>query len=116
MQSYPSGTAIALIVIMTDTNEGVEVTHDHDFRLRLYLMGGTEAARHALSILAEIARQLGDRVRSEVIDVLMRPELFLDPALGLSPLFVRLEPAPVRSCPCLDHNAGRVMRELGLPR
>jgi hypothetical protein len=65
-----------------------------EYHLRLYVTGGTEAARQAQHTLQRLCRRLSGRVRTEVIDVLLHPELMLDFDLAPVPVLVRERPEP----------------------
>lgn len=88
----------------------------HRYRLKLYITGGTETARQALYVLRELSARLKDKLEAEVIDILMHPELMLDPGLGLTPVFVREDPTPATSCRDVTTDADRVIRDLRLDR
>jgi circadian clock protein KaiB len=68
----------------------------NEYRLKLYVTGGTTAADRAVSALKRLGRIVTDRVHSEIVDVLLHPELTLDMNDEPLPVLVRLEPQPVR--------------------
>jgi len=65
------------------------------YRLRLYVTGGTHSAELAIAVLRKLTIMLAGRIQSQVIDVLLHPELFFDNGLQMTPLFVRECPDPV---------------------
>ncbi len=66
-----------------------------EYRLKLYVTGGTGGADRAIRALKNLGRLVSEKVHAEVIDVLLHPELVLDMAIEPLPLLVRLQPEPV---------------------
>jgi hypothetical protein len=66
-----------------------------EYRLRLYVTGGTGAGERAVRALRNLRNTIKDTVHSEVVDVLLHPELVLDLACEPLPVLVREEPLPV---------------------
>jgi hypothetical protein len=67
-----------------------------EYYVRLYVTGGTEQGEAALSTLKRFCRTVTCRIRSEVIDVLLHPEMLLDLGTEPTPVLVRVKPDPVR--------------------
>lgn len=67
------------------------------FEFRLYVAGDAPNSTQAQANLEEICRaHLVGRCKVEIIDVLSEPMRALDDGILLTPMLVRLKPAPVR--------------------
>ncbi len=67
----------------------------NEYRLKLYVTGGTRTAEQAILALKKLTRRLAGKVQSEVVDVLLHPELILDPCLRPTPVLIRVQPLPI---------------------
>lgn len=67
------------------------------FKFRLYVAGNGPHSTQALANLRELcAQELADRHEIEIVDVLLDPQRALDDRVLLTPLLVKLAPAPLR--------------------
>jgi hypothetical protein len=67
----------------------------NEHRPRLYATGGTGAANRAITALRGLWHVVADRVQSQVIDVLLPPELMLDMVYGQLPAPACIAPGQV---------------------
>lgn len=65
-----------------------------EYRLKLYVTGGTRSAEQAVAALRRLCQSAGERIHAEIIDILLHPEMMLD--MDAVPVLVRESPAPVR--------------------
>ena len=85
------------------------------FRLRLYVAGDTQNSAQARANLEAICREyLPDRHHIEVVDVILQPKRALADGVLMTPMLVKLAPAPVqRIVGTLSHTL-TVLQVLGL--
>ncbi len=85
------------------------------FKFRLYVAGDGPNSTQALANLDAICREhLAERHEIEVVDVLREPQRALADLVMLTPLLVKLSPAPIRKIlGTLSHRAP-VLHALGL--
>lgn len=74
------------------------MSHGHTrFRLRLYVAGDTQNSARAIANLAAICRaHLPERHHVEVVDVIREPARALADGVLMTPMLVKVGPAPVR--------------------
>lgn len=66
------------------------------FKFELYIVGGAPHSKTALFNLKELCgAYLAERHEIEIIDVKLHPERALDQGILITPLLVRVEPAPI---------------------
>jgi hypothetical protein len=65
-----------------------------EYRLKLYVTGGTRSSEQAIAALRRLCQSTTERIHTEVVDVLLHPEMMLD--LDAVPVLVREWPTPVR--------------------
>lgn len=65
-----------------------------EYRLKLYVTGGTRTADQAIAALRRLLQSATERIHAEIVDVLLHPEMMLD--VGSVPVLVRESPAPIR--------------------
>ena len=65
-----------------------------EYRVKLYVTGGTRSAEQATAALKRLCQSTSERIHAEVVDILLHPEMMLD--LDAVPVLVREFPAPVR--------------------
>ena len=67
------------------------------FKFRLYVAGNSPNSAKAVANLRSLCREiLDDRHEIEVVDVLREPKRALEDGVLLTPMLVKLSPAPVR--------------------
>ncbi len=86
------------------------------FKFRLYIAGDGPNSVQALANLGELCREhLANRHEIEIVDVLRDPDRALADLVMLTPLLVKLSPAPIRKIIGTLNQRGPVLKELGLP-
>jgi circadian clock protein KaiB len=66
------------------------------FKFRLYVAGDAANSLQAVANLKAVCREhLPERHEIEIVDVLREPQRALDEAVFLTPMLVKLSPAPV---------------------
>jgi hypothetical protein len=66
-----------------------------EYRFKLYVTGGTPGAESAARAFRRFCQSIAGRVHSQIIDVLLRPDLVLDLHERPVPVLVREWPEPV---------------------
>ena len=85
------------------------------YSLRLYVAGGTQNSAQAIANLSALCRQhLSGRHKLEIVDVTREPLRALDDGVLMTPMLVRLKPAPTAKIVGTLSDAGTVMEVLGL--
>ena len=86
------------------------------FKFRLYVTGDAPNSLQAIANLTSLCRQhLAQRHEIEVIDVLREPQRALADGVLLTPMLVKVSPAPVRKIIGNLSHFEPVMLTLGLP-
>ena len=86
------------------------------FKFRLYVAGNGPNSVQAVDNLQALCREhLVDRHEIEVVDVLREPERALADLVMLTPLLIKLSPAPIRKFIGTLQTREPVLRALGLP-
>ena len=85
------------------------------FRLRLYVAGDTRNSAQAQANLDAICREyLPDRHHIEVVDVILQPKRALADGVLMTPMLVKVAPAPVRRIVGTLSQTQTVLEVLGL--
>jgi circadian clock protein KaiB len=84
-------------------------------KLRLYVVGGTQASERALHSVERLRAQLDEAAEIEVVDLREKPAIAEAERIIATPLLVRLSPAPVRRIVGDLSDIDRVRWSLGLP-
>ena len=86
------------------------------FKFRLYVAGDGPNSALAVANLDTLCREhLAGRHEIEVVDVLREPQRALTDLVMLTPLLVKLAPAPVRKLTGTLSQRAPVLQALGLP-
>jgi circadian clock protein KaiB len=86
------------------------------FKFRLYVAGDGPNSTQAVANLDAICREhLAQRHEVEVVDVLREPQRALADLVMLTPLLVKLSPAPIRKITGTLSQREPVLHALGLP-
>jgi circadian clock protein KaiB len=87
------------------------------FKFRLYIAGEAQNSLEALSNLHEICdRLVPERHEIEVIDVFRNPKKALAEGIFLTPVLIKVEPAPSRRIVGTLSQTQTVVQALGLPQ
>lgn len=85
------------------------------FKFRLYIAGDTENSAQALANLTAICRNhLPDRHEIEIVDVFREPQRALTEGIFMTPMLLKLAPAPVRRIVGTLGDTQTVLHALGL--
>jgi circadian clock protein KaiB len=85
------------------------------FKFRLYVAGDGPNSAQAMANLDALCREhLAERHEIEVVDVLREPERALADLVMLTPLLVKLSPAPIRKITGTLSQREPVLQALGL--
>lgn len=85
------------------------------FKFRLYVAGDTPNSARAIANLAALCRaHLPDRHETEVVDVFREPKRALADGIFMTPMLVKLAPAPVRKIAGTLSQTQPVLQALGL--
>jgi circadian clock protein KaiB len=86
------------------------------FKFRLYVAGDAPNSTQAVANLRALCREvLDERHEIEIIDVLREPKRALQDGVLLTPMLVKLSPAPVRKIIGSLNQREPVLQALGLP-
>jgi len=86
------------------------------YKFRLYVAGGGPNSTQArANLVALCSKYLPDRHEIEVIDVLKEPHRALEDGIMLTPMLIKLSPAPVRRIVGTLSQPQTVLQALGLP-
>jgi circadian clock protein KaiB len=86
------------------------------FKFRLYVAGDAHNSTQAIANLRALCREvLDDRHEIEIIDVLREPKRALADGVLLTPMLVKLSPAPIRKIIGSLNQREPIMQALGLP-
>jgi len=86
------------------------------FKLRLYVAGDGPNSIQAITNLHALCREhLPERHEIEIVDVLREPHRALDDGVMLTPMLVKLSPAPPRKIIGTLSQGETVLLALGLP-
>ena len=86
------------------------------FKFRLYVAGNGPHSVRAVANLDALCREhLAERHEIEVVDVLREPQRALADLVMLTPLLMKLSPAPIRRITGTLSHREPVLRALGLP-
>jgi len=86
------------------------------FKFRLYVAGDGPNSAQAVANLEALCREhLPERHEIEVVDVLREPRRALADLVMLTPLLVKLSPAPIRKITGTLSRREPVLQALGLP-
>jgi circadian clock protein KaiB len=87
------------------------------YRLRLYVAGGTQNSAQAIANLSALCREhLAGRHKLEIVDVTREPLRALDDGVLMTPMLVKLSPAPNCKIVGTLSQTSTVMEVLGLER
>jgi circadian clock protein KaiB len=88
---------------------------DATYRFRLYIAGEAENSTHALTNLSTICKRcLPNRHNIEVIDVFKEPGRAFSDRIFMTPMLVKMEPAPKRWIVGTLSDEHVVLKALGL--
>lgn len=86
------------------------------FKFRLYVAGDGPHSTQAIANLDALCREhLPERHEIEVVDVLREPQRALADRVMLTPLLLKLSPAPIRRIVGSLSQRASVLQTLGLP-
>jgi circadian clock protein KaiB len=86
------------------------------FKFRLYVAGGSPNSAKAIANLQALCHEiLNGRHEIEVVDVLKEPHRALDDGVLLTPMLVKLSPAPISKIIGSLNDRQPVLQALGLP-
>jgi circadian clock protein KaiB len=86
------------------------------FKFRLYIAGDAQNSLEALSNLHQICdRLIPTRHEIEVVDVFIYPKRALEEGIFMTPVLVKIEPAPSRRIVGTLSQTHTVVQALGLP-
>jgi circadian clock protein KaiB len=86
------------------------------FKFQLYVAGDGPHSVQAIANLNELCREyLSERHEIEIVDLLSEPERALYDEVMLTPMLVKLLPAPVRKCIGNLSQREFLLRALGIP-
>ena len=86
------------------------------FKFRLYVAGDGPHSVQAIANLNALCREyLAERHEIEIVDVLHEPQRALDDKVMLTPMLVKLLPAPVRKIIGSLSQRETLLQSLGLP-
>jgi circadian clock protein KaiB len=86
------------------------------YKFRLYVAGDGPHSTQAVANINAICREhLAERHEIEIVDVLREPQRALADFVMLTPLLVKLSPAPIRKITGSLSQRGPVLQALGLP-
>jgi circadian clock protein KaiB len=92
------------------------MTRPAPFRFRLYVAGDSPHSTEAIVNLSAICQEfLPERHELDIVDVLREPQRALADGVLLTPLLVKLSPAPVRKIVGTLSRRQPVLQALGLP-
>jgi len=85
------------------------------FKFRLYVAGDAANSLQAVANLNAVCREhLPDRHEIEIVDVLREPQRALTDGVSLTPMLVKLSPAPIRKIVGSLSHKEPVLQTLGL--
>jgi circadian clock protein KaiB len=86
------------------------------FKFRLYVVGDGPHSVQAIANLHSLCREyLAERHEIEIVDVLDEPQRALDDNVMLTPMLLKLLPAPVRKLIGTLSQTESVLQALGIP-
>lgn len=92
------------------------MTPPAQFKFRLYVAGGAPHSTQAIANLRALCRELlPERYEIEVVDVLREQQRALADGVMLTPMLVKLAPAPIRKIVGSLSQREPVLQALGLP-
>jgi circadian clock protein KaiB len=92
------------------------MSQDAVFKFRLYIAGDAQNSVEALSNLHDLCdRLVPTRHEIEVVDVFVHPKRALAEGIFLTPVLVKVEPAPARRIIGTLSQTQTVVQALGLP-
>jgi circadian clock protein KaiB len=86
------------------------------FKFRLYVAGEAANSTQAIANLRSLCREILDnRSEIEIVDVLREPKRALEDGVLLTPMLVKLYPAPIRKIIGNLSQREPILQALGLP-
>lgn len=86
------------------------------FKFRLYVAGNASNSAQAIANLRSLCREvLDDCSEIEIVDVLREPKRALEDGILLTPMLVKLSPAPIRKIIGNLNQREPILQALGLP-